>query len=214
MSDATRTAATTSMKGGGYYSESTRGAKDVIDNAADMLLEAVAALPDAAPGTHVQIADYGTADGGTSKRTIAATVGAVCALFNDPPTTEIYTEIKRPGFCHSVEAWDESGELVGGAFGTAVGGLFIAESQFYRTPNASKCAYVVLNRHLQSWGFSLVDAKRGSPFMYQQGYQDMPRADYIAQVAKIADQHCGPGTWAVDETLDVAGWKPALADAE
>ena len=44
MSDANKTAATTSMKGGGYYSQSTRGAKDVIDNAADMLLDAVAAL--------------------------------------------------------------------------------------------------------------------------------------------------------------------------
>ena len=35
------------MKGGGYYSQSTRGAKDVIDNASGMLMEAVAALPDA-----------------------------------------------------------------------------------------------------------------------------------------------------------------------
>ena len=41
-----QTAATTSMKGGGYYSQSTRGAKDVIDNAAPMLMEAVAALPE------------------------------------------------------------------------------------------------------------------------------------------------------------------------
>ena len=50
MTDAVKTAATTSMKGGGYYSQSTRGAKDVIDNASAMLMEAVAALPDPAPG--------------------------------------------------------------------------------------------------------------------------------------------------------------------
>ena len=102
--------------------------------------------------------------------------------------------------------------LAGGAYGTAVGGLFIAESQFYRTPNASKCAYVVLNRHLKEWGFSLVDAKRGSPFMYQQGYRDMPRADYLAEVRKIAEERCGPATWAVDAELDVAAWKPALPE--
>ena len=33
------------MKGGGYYSQRTRGAKDVIDNAVSMLEDAVAALP-------------------------------------------------------------------------------------------------------------------------------------------------------------------------
>ena len=37
----TKTARTMAMKGGGYYSERTRGAKDVIDNASGMLLDAV-----------------------------------------------------------------------------------------------------------------------------------------------------------------------------
>ena len=40
------TYATVSMKGGGYYSKQTRGAKDVIDNAVGMLEDAVAALPE------------------------------------------------------------------------------------------------------------------------------------------------------------------------
>ena len=96
-----------------------------------------------------------------------------------PEMIALYTEAHRAGHCHSVEVWDDQGALVGGAYGTAVGGLFMAESQFYRTPNASKCGYVVLNRHLAAWGFSLVDAKRGSPFMYQQGYTDMPRAELV-----------------------------------
>ncbi len=125
-----------------------------------------------------------------------------------PEMITLYTQAHQAGHCHSVEVWDETGVLVGGAYGTAVGGLFLAESQFYRTPNASKCGYVVLNRHLAEWGFSLVDAKRGSPFMYQQGYQDMPRDEYLARVAAIADTSCGPSVWAVNPELDVAGWKP------
>ncbi|NNF78047.1 MAG: leucyl/phenylalanyl-tRNA--protein transferase [Rhizobiales bacterium] len=125
-----------------------------------------------------------------------------------PEMIALYTAAHKAGFCHSVEAWDEDGALVGGAFGTAVGGLFIAESQFFRTPNASKCAYVVLNRHLKEWGFSLVDAKRGSPFMYQQGYKDMPRAGYIDRVRKIVEVKCGPAAWAVDPALNAASWKP------
>ncbi len=126
-----------------------------------------------------------------------------------PEMIALYTEAHAKGVCHSVEAWNPDGSLAGGAFGTAVGGLFIAESQFYRTPNASKCAYVVLNRHLKEWGFSLVDAKRGSPFMYQQGYSDIPRADYLAKVREISGASCGPEIWSVNEELDVAGWKPA-----
>ena len=93
MSDANRTAATTSMKGGGYYSESTRGAKDVIDNAAGMLLEAVAALPNADSATPVHIADYGTADGGTSKRTIHDTISAVRRRWPDRQIQVTYTDL-------------------------------------------------------------------------------------------------------------------------
>lgn len=125
-----------------------------------------------------------------------------------PEMIALYTAAHEAGFCHSVEVWDDQGALVGGAYGTAVGGLFVAESQFYRTPNASKCGYVVLNRHLAQWGFSLVDAKRGSPFMYQQGYKDIPRAEYLTQIGKAVTVSCGPSVWAVDPGLDVAGWKP------
>ena len=93
MSDANKTAATTSMKGGGYYSQSTRGAKDVIDNAADMLLQAVASLPGEDTTGPVRIADFGAADGGTSKRTIAATVGAVRQRWPGRQIQVTYTDL-------------------------------------------------------------------------------------------------------------------------
>ena len=93
MSDAIKTAATTSMKGGGYYSQSTRGAKDVIDNAADMLLDAVAGLPDAGSDEPARIADFGAADGGTSKRTIAATVAAIRDRWPGRQVQVTYTDL-------------------------------------------------------------------------------------------------------------------------
>ena len=70
MSADLRTASSTAMKGGGYYTQSTRGAKDAIDNAAGMLLVAVDALPGPEAGRPVRIADFGAADGGTSKETL------------------------------------------------------------------------------------------------------------------------------------------------
>ena len=88
-----QTAAATAMKSGGYYSQSTRGAKDVIDNAAPMMLEAVAALPDPAPGQAVRIADYGCADGGTSKKTIRDTVAAIRGRWPAAQVQVTYTDL-------------------------------------------------------------------------------------------------------------------------
>ena len=62
-----------SMKGGGYYSKATIGAKDVIDGGAPMIMEALSTMdiPDIA--TPFTMADSGCADGGTS----VAMVGTV-----------------------------------------------------------------------------------------------------------------------------------------
>jgi len=86
------------MKSGGYYSASTRGAKDVIDNASGMLLDAVAALPAPSPGRAIQIADFGAADGGTSKKAIRNTVGAIRERFKDHQVLVTYTDLASNDF--------------------------------------------------------------------------------------------------------------------
>ncbi len=88
-----RTAATVAMKGGGYYSKSTRGAKDVIDRASPMLLEAAAAIPEPPPGHPLQIADFGCADGGTSRAAIHATIEALRTRFPDRRVLVTYTDL-------------------------------------------------------------------------------------------------------------------------
>ncbi len=93
-----KTAATTAMKGGGYYSQVTRGAKDVIDNASGMLRDAVAALPQPAPGRPLQIADYGAADGGTSKKAIRDTVAGLRQRFPDRQILVTYTDLASNDF--------------------------------------------------------------------------------------------------------------------
>lgn len=81
------------MKGGGYYSQRTRGAKDAIDKASGMLMEAVAALPAPEPGQPVRIADFGAADGGTSKKAMHDTVAAVRARFPGNQIVVTYTDL-------------------------------------------------------------------------------------------------------------------------
>ena len=92
------TAATTAMKSGGYYSARTRGAKDVIDNASGMLLDAVAALPEPPAGQPIRIADYGAADGGTSKEAIRNTIGAIRDRFPDRQIVVTYTDLASNDF--------------------------------------------------------------------------------------------------------------------
>ncbi len=88
-----KTGATVAMKGAGYYSQSTRGAKDVIDNATGMLVEAVAAIPEPPANTPLQIADFGAADGGTSKKAIRETVVALRNRFPGRQILVTYTDL-------------------------------------------------------------------------------------------------------------------------
>ncbi len=54
-----------SMRGEGYYSERTAGAKNVINDAGAMVFDALRDLP---PSKTLRLADYGAADGGTSQQ--------------------------------------------------------------------------------------------------------------------------------------------------
>jgi hypothetical protein len=87
------TYATVSMKGGGYYSQKTRGAKDVIDSAVGMLEDAVAALPARISEHSIQIADYGAADGGTSKHAIYRTISALRERYPQHQVTVTYSDL-------------------------------------------------------------------------------------------------------------------------
>lgn len=63
------------MRGGGYYSLATIGAKDVIDGATHFVLNAIDEMP--LDSGRFTLTDMGTADGGTSLNMIRAAIGAV-----------------------------------------------------------------------------------------------------------------------------------------
>ena len=64
-----------------------------------------------------------------------------------PEIVEAYTELHRMGWAHSVEV-RQDGQLVGGLYGIAIGGLFAGESMFHTATDASKVAVAGLVRHL------------------------------------------------------------------
>jgi leucyl/phenylalanyl-tRNA--protein transferase len=100
---------------------------------------------------------------------------------------EAYIRLHQLGHAHSVEVWLE-GQLAGGAYGVSDGGLFAAESKFYRVRDASKVALVHLVDHLRARGYSLLDIQQMTTHSVQFGAVEIPRSEYLARLAKALAQ--------------------------
>jgi len=89
-----------------------------------------------------------------------------------------YVALHRLGYAHSVECWRE-GQLVGGLYGVALGGLFAGESMFHRERDASKVALVHLVERLRRGGFVLLDSQYiVGDHMRQFGAIEISRTEY------------------------------------
>ena len=97
-----------------------------------------------------------------------------------------YVALRRHGYAHSVECWQD-GELVGGLYGVALGGAFFGESMFYRVSNASKVALVHLVRQLRAGGFTLLDTQYTTDHLKQFGAVDIPRPAYERRLKRALE---------------------------
>ena len=100
-----------------------------------------------------------------------------------PAITAAYLRLYELGWAHSVEAWRD-GELQGGLYGLALGGLFAGESMFHRASDASKCALVGLGDLVFADGDSrrMIDVQWATPHLASLGITQIPRDDYIARL--------------------------------
>jgi len=99
-----------------------------------------------------------------------------------PDMIDAYICLHELGHAHSVEVWQQT-ELVGGVYGVAIGGLFSAESKFYRVRDASKVALVHLVEHLRRQQFTLLDIQQLTPHTARLGAVAIPRREYLARLA-------------------------------
>ena len=90
----------------------------------------------------------------------------------------VYLELYRRGLAHSVEVYD-SGQLVGGLYGVAIGGAFFGESMFHSTTDASKVAFVELCRRIEERGFLLHDAQFMTPHLASLGAREISNQLYL-----------------------------------
>jgi leucyl/phenylalanyl-tRNA--protein transferase len=100
-----------------------------------------------------------------------------------------YERLHRRGHAHSVEVWS-GGDLAGGLYGVAVGGLFAGESMFTRLPNASKVALAYLVDRLRQRGFQLFDIQFLTEHTTRLGAVEIPRKEYLARLRRALE--CSP----------------------
>jgi leucyl/phenylalanyl-tRNA--protein transferase len=102
---------------------------------------------------------------------------------------EVYAALHRAGKAHSVEAWRE-GRLVGGTYGVALGGAFMAESMFHREIDASKVALAVLVSRLREQGFILLDVQYVTPHLESLGAVEITRREYERRLEQALGLPC------------------------
>jgi leucyl/phenylalanyl-tRNA--protein transferase len=100
----------------------------------------------------------------------------------NPQIERLFGELHRIGHAHSVES-RQHGELVGGLYGVAIGGVFFGESMFSLARDASKVALVHLVARLRLGGFQLLDTQFVTAHLTQFGAEELPREEYKARLA-------------------------------
>ena len=86
------------MSGGGLYSLATIGAKDVIDAATPLVIDAINDLPLVSIENGFTLSDMGTADAGTSLSMVANAIDAVNARVPGTPISIVYSDQPRNDF--------------------------------------------------------------------------------------------------------------------
>jgi len=98
-----------------------------------------------------------------------------------------YTGLHRQGHAHSSELWFE-GELIGGAYGVAIGRMFYGESMFARAADASKVALAYLVAFLQSQGVKMLDCQQQTTHLASLGARPIARDLFIEQLKRATAQ--------------------------
>lgn len=98
---------------------------------------------------------------------------------------DAYSRLHAMGWAHSVEAWSlDTGELAGGLYGVAIGGLFAGESMFHWRTDASKVALCGLVDRMETGGGVLLDCQWQTKHLATLGCITIQRDRYLERLAE------------------------------
>lgn len=125
-----------------------------------------------------------------------------------PEMQDAYVHLHELGWAHSVETWVD-GQLLGGLYGLAIGGMFFGESMFSRQTDTSKIAFAHLARYLASKGFGMIDCQMYTDHLASLGAQEIRGEEFISRLRSLVAQPCQPGRWPLDDAF--MEWKRDVA---
>ncbi len=99
-----------------------------------------------------------------------------------PDFVDAYIQLHRMGWVHSVEVWNQDGDLAGGLYGLVIGGLFAGESMFHLERDASKVALVHLVVVMSEGGGLLLDVQWKTPHLESLGAVVIGRDRYLDEL--------------------------------
>jgi len=105
-----------------------------------------------------------------------------------------YQMLHRLGWAHSVEAWNEKNELVGGVYGVAIGKFFAGESMFAYESDAGKIALFHLFQKLREGGFMLFDTQQLNHVTWSLGAYEIPKNSYLDRLQIAVED---PSPWII-----------------
>jgi leucyl/phenylalanyl-tRNA--protein transferase len=100
---------------------------------------------------------------------------------------DAYGELHRRGLAHSVEVW-QSGALVGGLYGVALGRMFYGESMFARVSDASKIALATLVQILLEGHVTVIDCQQKTRHLASLGAREVPRRVFCAHLVEAIEE--------------------------
>lgn len=102
-----------------------------------------------------------------------------------PEVMQVYCQLHRQGWAHSVEAWQGT-HLVGGLYGLIYERCFFGESMFTHVSNASKAAFITLVANLKRADFVLIDCQVYTEHLESLGAQMIPRRLFLHLIKNYA----------------------------
>lgn len=115
-----------------------------------------------------------------------------------PDMESAYRRLHEMGVAHSFEAWNETGDLVGGLYGVALGRCFFGESMFSRERDASKVVFVHVAGHLKQWGYRIMDCQVENPHLLRLGATLIPRSQFLTIIRENVHRRPEHKQWRPD----------------
>jgi len=113
---------------------------------------------------------------------------------------DAYTTIHEQGHAHSI-ALTENGELIGGLYCVALGGMVFGESMFSRKPNASKIALAALSAWCIEHQVAMIDCQQETAHLSSLGATPIPRKQFLEQLQISLNQSNIEIPWTFDKQI-------------